>query len=152
MSTTALHLLVSTKRLDIVKFLLENDPKAKPVLSHLNKSEPPLLPIHSAIHNRDIQMAQLLLDNGASVVVSMPEFIKHVESTKAWWFRYNMDDKKKKIVHYGLDIVQPLEMAVADQNIEMVQLLLEHGANVNTAPRQFYQNWEWKKYFYSWPY
>lgn len=145
-STTALHMLISAKAIDIVQLLLNEDPKAKSVLSHLNKLSPPLIPIQTAIFNKDIEMVKLLLEHGATSSITMSEFIKNAESSKAWWLLHNRDDEKKKIVHYGSDVLQPLEMAVGDRNLEMVKLLIEHGASVNSAPRQFYGSWEWTEY------
>jgi ankyrin repeat protein len=145
-STTALHMLISAKAFDIVKLLIEKDPKATTVLSHLSKATPPLAPIHSAIFNKDIKMAKFLLEHGAGVSITMSDFIKHAESVNAWWLRSNRDAEKSKVVHYGNDILQPLEMAVGDRNLELSQLLVERGANVNLAPRQFYSNWEWAEY------
>jgi ankyrin repeat protein len=147
-STTALHMLVSTKRLDLVKLLVENDPKAKDVLSHLNKNTPPLLPIHTAVANKDMEMAKYLLEQGSSVQITMAQYFKHCEATRAWWFRNYASDEKKKIVQYGMGVTQPLETAIRHRNIEMVKLLVEFGAEVSAAPSQFYYGWNWKEYVF----
>ena len=137
--TTALHMAVATKRVDLVKVLLENDPKASTVLSHLNKlSELPILPIHTAIFNHDNEMLHLLLRYGSPVSISMDEFLKYSEAKNLYWYRYHKDDEKMLVLHYGQDFIQPLELAVMDQNIEMVQTLIRAGANVNSAPRGIY--------------
>jgi ankyrin repeat protein len=145
-SSTALHALASLKRVDIVKFLLEQDPNAKGALNHLNTLSPPHWPLHWALVNCDIEMSRLLLQNGAHVTISEDDFVKRAEASNQWWFRNKRDNKKVLAIHYGSDVLQPLEVAVEYGNLDLVRLLVQYGANVTSAPRKSYEGLEWREY------
>ena len=145
-STTALHMLISTKHFHLVKFLLENDPKAKAVLSHLTKMSPPLLPIHTAVFNNDHEMTQLLLKEGAKAHISKEDFLEYSDSQNAWWLRSYRDDEKQILCHYGQDLLQPIEMAIRERDLVMAKLLLEHGATADSGPRVFFSSWQYREY------
>ena len=94
-------------------------------------------------------MAEALLKNGSPVHINLEKYIEHAEATKAWWLRSYRDDEKRKLLNYGEEILQPLEIAVRERDITMVNLLLEYGANVNSAPQSMYNGWDWREYIIS---
>jgi ankyrin repeat protein len=140
-SSTALHAAVATKHLDLVDEILAGDLQSSAALSHLTSSDPPVLPIHVAIMNKDLAMVKMLIKYGSPVHISEEMYKKYVERKNPYWRRYGQDDPKEVTARYKQEIFQPLEVAVMDQSVELVHLLMDSGANVNAAPRAFYKSW-----------
>lgn len=144
-ANTSLHMLVHRNRRDLLKLLIEMDPKAKSVLNHVPKTELST-PLGTAVANGDLELVRLFLDNGASPSISMAQYLKFAESSNAYWYRYYGKDEKKRIVNFGRSVIQPLERAIRNRNLEMVKLLVEYGASVDSAPHWSYNDWDYKEY------
>ncbi len=109
---TAIMVAAMTNRIDIAKFLIQQD-------ADINKSSVSgLTALHyAALENHD-QMAQLLLDNNAKIDAKM-----HYSSTDG-----NHGNQPLVWEYIG---ATPLLIAVESQNIEVLAVLIDAGANTN---------------------
>ena len=123
-----LYLAIEKCNLNILKLLLEHDGDAN--LKHNGET-----PLHYAVRNGDIQIVKELLDNGADVDVengyqTTPLIIA---------FESKRIDIAETLLAYGANINHPcrgqtvLHDMVFDGDIEMIQFLLENGANADLA-------------------
>ena len=144
-STTVFHMVVQSGNTELINFLLQEDPTAKVAMNQLNFADPPVLPIHCAILQRDHTMIKLLLERGAKPEVTLNQYSKYLETFKLQRDpQYPDFDATTKYFNFRRTILQPLELAMIrkqsfDPDVTIVQMLLRHGASVNTAPRHAYQ-------------
>ncbi|KNE66554.1 hypothetical protein AMAG_11682 [Allomyces macrogynus ATCC 38327] len=115
-STSVLKLALQAKRMDIVKYLLDSDPTATTfkTISDL---------VMDAIESKSVELLAQLLQLGAPA-----------EFTKQWAVEYYKcpEDQAEYKIRY---VDQPLSKAATGTptavHVEMVQLLLKHGADPN---------------------
>jgi len=143
MSTTAFHMLVQRKRLDIVKLLIERDPKAKSVINYLSRLSPLSTPVSTAAANDDMEMLCFLLEHGGEPSITQEQYLKYAEVSKVWWFHSYRNDTMRQLCYFGSEVIQPIERAIGNRNLDMVKLLVQYGANVHSAPCSSYQRWEY---------
>ena len=136
--STPLHLAVELGYLDIVKLLVQNG--AHLIATNLTES-----PLQIAIGRRFYAIAKYLLENGAEV---SPDDNSGFYSPLVRAIKDCQVDVVKLLLSHGPFLVNvlynldcenetPLEMAIKNQNFEIIQMLLENGANPN-----FYDNSE----------
>jgi hypothetical protein len=90
-------------------------------------------------------MVRLFLENGASAVITVEQFMKWCETASRWEHRECERNEKSKLTYFGRRVEQPLEAAVKKGNMEMVRVLSESGASVDLAPRTSYDSWDYRE-------
>jgi ankyrin repeat protein len=145
-ATTVFHMVVQSGNTELVKFLLEEDPRAKEAINQLNFGDPPVLPIHCAILRRDHDMVNLLLEHGAKPEVSLEQYSKYAATFESQRNpRYFPIQPWQKYYNFRTSIIQPLEVAMIQNesfnpDLAILQRLLHYGASVNSAPRHTYRS------------
>ncbi|SPJ84244.1 uncharacterized protein FTOL_10761 [Fusarium torulosum] len=136
-----LHLAVSLRNVEITRLLLEHKPSLDIISSvdrgpftkqamHTNMS-----PLHIAAQNGDLHIARALLDAGADVdIVNSLTFktplLLAVENQHYEMAELLLEKKAKVEGHYHASY-SPLVIAVYERNTRLVQLLCDHGADLN---------------------
>ena len=88
-----------------------------------------------AIKERNLEMTQLLLSHGADANAVDPNYSED-KSLILLSAEYNFTDGMKLLFQYGAngacsDLAAALACAIKERNLEMMQLLLSHGADAN---------------------
>ena len=139
-SKTALHAIAHTKSISTAKLLLDYGANIDE-RDHIDRT-----PLHVAIDEKHIEMAQFLIDNGADINLRFKGGITALQSV-AMLGEYNPEgssllahalfqrsdlDVKGTIDAYPSDYpYTALGIATMHGLVEMAQLLIQHGANVN---------------------
>lgn len=142
-SLSAFHMLVLSKRVDLVKFLLEADPRANVALNHFDQERNPTTPLCSAVKQEDTEMVQFLLEHGAHAQIPFEEIKSYVKKYKLTTVT---DDITQDFGPISASVVQPLELALRKKNMEIIGLLLSHDADVNWIPKGHYHSSEYTAY------
>ena len=116
---TALHWSIYSKNQEIAQFLLDNraDIEAKDDMGNTA--------LFRAVYNKDKEMAQFLLDNGADIEAK--------DDTGNTALLHSIDYIKYELIKNIEDITNEEIFAIPnlyDGDIEMAQLLLDNGANI----------------------
>jgi ankyrin repeat protein len=133
--STPLTVAVAGGNQEIIKLLLKNE---KTKIDVNQKGRSGWTPLLTAVLHKNIETIQLLLEHGADVNIaadsgSTPLTVA-VEGGNQEIIKLLLKNKKTKIDvnKKGID-GSPLFIAVLNENMETIQLLLEYGADVNIA-------------------
>ena len=139
-SKTALHVIASTKSIGTAKLLLKHGAN----INERNYED--LTPLHIAMHKKQFKMAQFLIDNGADVNMEFQSGITAIflavmigrndpevsySLLHALFQRKDLDVKVTIDAHPSDCGATPLGLAVLDGLVDVVRILIQHGANVN---------------------
>ncbi|KAL7057529.1 hypothetical protein AAHC03_016886 [Spirometra sp. Aus1] len=160
---TALHIAAKEGRLDIVQALLEAgaDPDARTRRGfsplHLAakrgraavarqllqvksdnvnaEGRNGLTPLHMAVHYNHVQLVELLLDHGADASCARGFSPLHLAAKRgrAAVARQLLQVKSDNVNAEGRNGLTPLHMAVHYNHVQLVELLLDHGADASCA-------------------
>ena len=126
---TALHRFVKTRSQNLVEILLHLDgPAAKRAVAqmitnvHYYAGSEVQAPLVTAIRERDLELTDMLLGAGATPAFSLQDIQRSRD--------YTYKDFNEANYQEGLD--QPIVQALKGEQVEMVNLLLERGVDVNT--------------------
>lgn len=94
-------------------------------------------PLWIAAYNGDVQLVQLLLDNGALHVINQCDLRKY-ETPLVVAVRHNYPEVAKMLIKSGADVTiadpskrTPLHLAAQEGQVELIQLLCDRGAHIN---------------------
>ncbi|XP_014232795.1 ankyrin-3-like [Trichogramma pretiosum] len=146
---TPLHHMYSDEIAEIFfKIVEENDHRLQPVQVDI-RDRYGYTPLHLALYNNRINLAQLLLNKGADpsltdeegltslhIIVDISNYANRDEAIQLATMLFEVSNDKGKTVQ--VDAVDkegrtPLQVALAYDNIKMVEFLLRRGANPNLA-------------------
>ena len=137
-----LHQAVSRQSIDMVKTLLLFDAPVNMVFADTNNT-----PLMTACTKEDVEIARLLLDNGARVDVRTEDSTPLITAcrTESVDLVRLLVERGADIRESGVDGTDTLSNAVYyGSNIEIARLLLDLGADVNAT-----DDWTWTPLHYS---
>jgi len=129
--TSALHQAANNGHTDIVAYLIDQG-------ADVNiRTEGGDVPLHSAARNGHIKVMQLLIDNGTD----LKQWGTGCGTPLQWAARADQLRAAKLLIESGADVDNkgskplygPLRDAIGNENPKMVELLLQHGANVDAV-------------------
>ncbi|EAY16927.1 hypothetical protein TVAG_150790 [Trichomonas vaginalis G3] len=124
-----MHFATKSNSIELCKFILNLKVLDSDYLSSLDRSK--MTPVHYAVKNKNKEMIELLISNGAS-----PDAISFPERNPLQYAVYNsLHDMIEVLISNGAKInakFGPDDMAALHQAVEMlIELLVSHGADVN---------------------
>ena len=138
---SALEYIVNTGKTEILDLLLKYDePAAKRAITHLSIRCPTYdtevtTPLLKAIQGRHLSMIYKLLEQGAEHKIQREAFV-HAYHRTYEHASQDPDDMKKA---YEVSVEQPIIQAAKNDLPNVVQKLLDHGADMNSLLRYAYQ-------------
>ncbi|CAG8533706.1 4216_t:CDS:10 [Dentiscutata erythropus] len=120
---TILHLAVQIGKLELVKLLLDIDPKANKILNFLNKQRQS--PVTIAVKNGNQKILELLLKYGAHASITLEDFDEHIK------YQNSIRDRRSALIERSEydNIEQPIALSLENG---LWRLLIEAGVHINT--------------------